>query len=544
MPVGDGVDGNGQNGIHRDTGAFQFRGGASHNGQQRGFGRSVGGVVGRRVKRGRRADHNNAAVPGGAHGRDGGAHPLHGGPAVHLHHPQPSFRSGFGHPIAAGKRADEVNQRIELSEACERGLHGECGARGRGCVSFQAQDGRVARSGEDSGPLAVDGGYPEAGSEGHFSDWHAETAAGARNQRHRICHRSPVYKSAWGGDHGRVSQTLAPLRRNLDFGPSPSSERPGLLIRDPFQFSDKALVIPPPLIEVLELFDGTSTRLDLQSALVEMTGQLQVSELADQLASALQQAGFLEDATYEALRSQAYADFAAAPVRAAAMAGGAYPGEADELREVFSEYMTPDPADPALTDVPAPASLIGIAAPHVSRWGGAESYRDAYRALGPDHREKIFVVLGTSHYGQPERFGLTRKNFVTPIGEARTERALVDRLAAAALDAVNMEDYCHRNEHSIEFPVAFLQHVYEPDVRILPVLCGPFAKSLFEGALSEEDENVKQFFGALGELQAAHAKDLLWVMGVDMAHVGRRYGHEEPPEAYQAQMLTVSARDK
>ena len=328
---------------------------------------------------------------------------------------------------------------------------------------------------------------------------------------------------------------------NLDFMASPSEERPGLMIRDPYQFSDKTLIIPPPLVPALQLFDGASTPLDLRQALVELTGDLQVSELAGHLTQVLSEAGFLEDATYERLRDDTKAGFAAARTREASHAGAAYPDDAAEIKEVFSEYMTP----PADQPPPEPmANLVGIAAPHVSPWGGVESYRDAYLALGPEYRERVFVVLGTSHYGAGERFGLTRKNFVTPIGESRTETSMVDRLAAAAPGAVEMEDYCHRTEHSIEFQVAFLQHIYGADVRILPILCGPYAKSLMEGGMPEDDENVRRFLGALGELHAAHSRELMWVLGVDMSHVGRRYGNPSPATAYQDQMLAVSARDK
>ena len=49
---------------------------------------------------------------------------------------------------------------------------------------------------------------------------------------------------------------LPRLRSTLDFMPSPLENKPGLLIRDPFQFSDATLIIPPPLIECLEFFDG------------------------------------------------------------------------------------------------------------------------------------------------------------------------------------------------------------------------------------------------------------------------------------------------
>src|SRR5260370_38609599 len=132
-------------------------------------------------------------------------------------------------------------------------------------------------------------------------------------------------------------------------------------------------------------------------------------------------------------------------------------------------------------------SLVGIAGQHVSPFGGWESYRDAYAALVPSYRDRTFVVLGTSHYGEADHFGLTRKPFVTPLGEAQTNVALVDRLAAAAPGAINMEDYCHAVEHSIEFQILLLQHVYGPHIPILPILCRAFVETIYRGGNSEDN---------------------------------------------------------
>jgi len=156
----------------------------------------------------------------------------------------------------------------------------------------------------------------------------------------------------------------------------------------------------------------------------------------------------------------------------------------------------------------------------------------------------VFVVLGTSHYGEPEKFGLTRKDFVTPFGVARTERALVDKLSAKAPRASKLEDYCHAVEHSIEFQVLFLQAMLGPEVRILPILVGPFARSLYRGGAPEDDDGVREFFDALGELNAAEGGRLCWVLGVDMAHMGRRYGDPIQAEAQRGEMVEVAGRDR
>ena len=319
--------------------------------------------------------------------------------------------------------------------------------------------------------------------------------------------------------------------------PSPVPERPGLLIRDPHRFSDTTLIVPPVLVEALSFFDGRFTELDLRQFLVRLTGSLDVTDILQGLKDSLSRAGFLQDEEFARLREERIRAFVEAPHRAAAHAGSAYPDDPALLKETFDGYFRGAPGMAGSDD------LLGIAAPHVSPEGGWESYRDAYGALPPDCRDRVFVILGTSHYGEPEKFGLTRKNFVTPYGEARTEAALVDWLAARAPGAVKMDDLCHSTEHSIEFQVAFLQHIYGPDIRILPVLCGPYAHSIYGSGMPEDDENVKRFLGSLAELHAREDGNLFWILGVDMAHMGRRYGDPFSAVADRGEMEAVGRRD-
>jgi len=322
--------------------------------------------------------------------------------------------------------------------------------------------------------------------------------------------------------------------------PSPSPEHPGLFIRDPYKFSDAMLVIPPLLVECLRCFDGRHTDLDLRAVLVRLTNNLEVGEIAQHLVETLAQAGFLEDETFARIQRDRRREFAEKAVRDAAHAGSAYPADAGPLRETMIRYM--DGA--GMAAAAADGNLLGIAAPHVSPEGGWRSYREAYQVLGPEVRERTFVILGTSHYGEPEKFGLTRKNYATPLGEAVTDRRLVDWLAERAGGAIEMEDYCHSFEHTVEFQVLFLQHVLGAGVRILPILCGSFARSLMDGSHPEDQDGVRRFLDALGELNDRESGRLFWVLGVDMAHMGARYGDDFEASANQGVMSEIGDRDR
>jgi AmmeMemoRadiSam system protein B len=334
-----------------------------------------------------------------------------------------------------------------------------------------------------------------------------------------------------------VSDVLPRLRFNLDFTPSPDPARPGLIIRDPYHYTDATLVVPPPLVQALECFDGQQSTLDLRSELVRITGEIQVGDLEQHLFDSLNDAGFLDNDHYRALKAKREAEFAEQPIRESIFAGSAYPDDAENLCDVLTRRVGRSEGK---------SNTVAVAAPHASPDGGWHTYRAAYQAL-PDREAaegKTFVILGTSHYGAPDRFGLTRKHFVTPFGTALTNVDLVKELANSAPDAVRMEDYCHAVEHSIEFQMVFLQHLYGPGVRVLPILCGPFVKSIYQGGLPEANDAVKSFFGALGEIAAREFDNLFWVLGVDMSHIGQRYGDPLRATANLGEMLAIEQRDR
>lgn len=335
-----------------------------------------------------------------------------------------------------------------------------------------------------------------------------------------------------------MSKPLPRLRMELDFMPSPAEGRPGLMIRDPFEFSDAVLIIPPPLVRALACFDGMQDESSLRQAIYDSTGELRSGELGERMFEALDSAGFLENDRFDEIRFARVREFEAAELREPCHAGSAYPDSSEELQAWMEENMG------AAAGANAAEPVVAIAAPHASPEGGWASYRAAYRALGDWAREKTFVILGTSHYGAPGVFGLTRKQFVTPWGQAQTSLGLVDELARRAPASVLMEDYCHKIEHSVEFQVVFLQSLFGAAVKVVPVLAGSFAEGIETGRLPESDPQTAAFFDVLGDIRAREGSNLVFVLGVDMAHMGRRYGDGFAAEPNRGVMEETEARDR
>jgi AmmeMemoRadiSam system protein B len=345
-----------------------------------------------------------------------------------------------------------------------------------------------------------------------------------------------------------LSKILPRLRADLDVMPSPSPEHPGLLLRDPYQYTDAILVIPPGLIPALQFLDGEKTESELLEFLAKQFGEDVPGTLVPHLVGTLQSQGFLQTEEYDRMKAERHAAFRDQPDRQPAHAGAAYPETPEALRSEFEKYFTsaPKPVIPKrlIHDGLSNDGLIGIAAPHVSPIGGWRSYAAAYAHLAASQDHRTYVVLGTSHYGAPEKFGLTRKPFVTPYGTLDVDTALVDWMATRAGDSIVMEDYCHSIEHSIEFQCVFLQHVLGPKVRILPILCGSFFESLLSGKPPESNPDIRRFFDTLGELAEREQNKLFWILGIDLAHIGRRYGDPFEVQAEKGRMTTIREQDK
>ena len=65
---------------------------------------------------------------------------------------------------------------------------------------------------------------------------------------------------------------LPKLRSDIDVMPSPIPERPGLLLRDPFGYTETVLVLPHPWLALLSCLDGEHTELDAQALLTRLSG--------------------------------------------------------------------------------------------------------------------------------------------------------------------------------------------------------------------------------------------------------------------------------
>ena len=319
-----------------------------------------------------------------------------------------------------------------------------------------------------------------------------------------------------------MPDNLYPLRKNLEYIPIQHEDQQLILVRDQLDLTPRGQAIPLATFQLLARLPSGSSLEDLRKLITWHSGGSEITlEQTNEIAQELDKAFLLESPRYLEARDKVIAAFAAKDVRECALAGQAYPDESAPLDEFLSSMLQDS------TSEVTPPPLKGLVAPHIDPQIGARMYNVAYNALRGTSPRQV-ILLGVGHQLTDGLFSLTSKDFQTPLGLVRNNRALTDMLLNSGSSALSSNDFSHRSEHSIEFQLLFLQHLLkEAEFNITPLLCGSLIYGLPE-------YNRQAFLDATGPLLeplaaalAAPDSQCICVAGVDFSHIGPKFGHEK-----------------
>lgn len=307
-----------------------------------------------------------------------------------------------------------------------------------------------------------------------------------------------------------------------------------IALRDPAGYATSVVMLPGGVVEIVALFDGSRSVVDIQAELMRRHGEIVPRAQLEELVGGLDEHGFMESPRFGERRAAIDAEFLAAPVRPASHAGGAYADEPDELRRAMDGFFTaPDGPGPIAWPAAPGGALVGAIAPHIDYHRGGPAYAWAYRELAERCDGDLFVIFGTCHAGMRDPFALTRKDYATPLGAAAVDRDFVERVARSAGPDCFGSELAHRGEHSIEFQAVFLRYLYggRRDFTVVPILASFAHEALARGRGVEDDARVPRFLDAVSDAIAASGRRVVVIAGADLAHVGPRFGDAEAVSA-------------
>jgi len=160
-------------------------------------------------------------------------------------------------------------------------------------------------------------------------------------------------------------------------------------------------------------------------------------------------------------------------IRQPAVAGSFYPAEPSALQSLIQELFatTTLSTNEHQSGDPASRSIKAIIAPHAGYVYSGPIAANAYQCLREDHhRYDRVLLLGPSHQVALDGLALSSAaSYLTPLGPIPID---VDSVQAIGeFDFVSVNDEAHRDEHSIEVHLPFLQSALD-DFSLIPIVVG------------------------------------------------------------------------
>jgi len=311
-------------------------------------------------------------------------------------------------------------------------------------------------------------------------------------------------------------------RRDLEFFPAQSGNQTLIVIKDRLGLVQEGNAINPELYKLLSVLDGSQSVRDIQVELMrQQGGRLVSTEEVEAFLNRLDSSYLLDSPRYRKARMELVNRFSAQKVRYCSHAGLSYPKEQQALRKRLEDILAIEQAP----NLPS-GRVTALVAPHIDLEAGKRVYSSAYQAIGGLKLERV-ILLGVGHSMTDAMFSISDKDFETPLGRAETDGKIVRELMDAGGGVLSSDDFVHRDEHSIEFQLIFLQHLFtDSTFTIVPILCGSLMASLpaydRQAYRSKGDDFLKVLASAAGD------DGTIMLAGVDLSHVGPKFGHDTP----------------
>lgn len=193
-------------------------------------------------------------------------------------------------------------------------------------------------------------------------------------------------------------------------------------------------------------------------------------------------------------------------VRRPAVAGSFYPREANELTELLEECFVTHPLGPGGAEFPTP-SLLGGMVPHAGYVYSGACAAHFYSTL--NRGIDSVILMGVDHRGDSAKVALSPQDYwETPLGQVKVDHRLGEILKDR-IPFVVEDERAHRQEHSIEVQIPFLQRVLG-EFSFLPVSISHLSE--------QECVHLGQVIAHLYESEATRGKSPILIASSDLSH--------------------------
>lgn len=184
-------------------------------------------------------------------------------------------------------------------------------------------------------------------------------------------------------------------------------------------------------------------------------------------------------------------------IRMPAVSGRFYPGDEDLLKKELQQYFKGASSAKGVS----PAALI---VPHAGYVFSGNVAAEAFNSIPSEKKYRRVFILGGSHTLHFEGASVyADEGYKTPLGVLKTDSEVVGKLMETC-EALSYIPLAHKQEHSLEVQMPFIQYQLGNDIPIVPVLLGDVSR-----------EEIKDIAAAL---EPYFNEENLFVVSTDFSH--------------------------
>ena len=190
-------------------------------------------------------------------------------------------------------------------------------------------------------------------------------------------------------------------------------------------------------------------------------------------------------------------------IREPVVAGQFYPGKKDDLENMIKSCFEHE-YGPGSQSIESSEKIFGIVCPHAGYVYSGPTACHSYKSILSQNPE-LAIIIGPNHFGVGRNAAtMVDTKWKTPLGMVEVDSESAKEVAEKS-KFIEIDDYSHSQDHSLEVQIPMLQSVLSNEFQILPIIL-----------LAQDLETARDVGYAVSEI--AKKKNSIIVASSDFTH--------------------------
>jgi AmmeMemoRadiSam system protein B len=155
-------------------------------------------------------------------------------------------------------------------------------------------------------------------------------------------------------------------------------------------------------------------------------------------------------------------------IRQPVVAGQFYPGEKEELKNMIKSCFE-HKFGPGTDSTESSEKIFGVVCPHAGYVYSGPTACHSFKAISSQSPE-LAIIIGPNHFGVgKDAATMIDAHWQTPLGMVQVDSESAKQVAEIS-KFIEIDEYSHSQDHSLEVQVPMLQEILSNDFQILPII--------------------------------------------------------------------------